>query len=135
MTEGEEKNNRKNGTSPAEWALGIISALVLIGVIGSLIFEAVNRSGEPPMVEIQVDSIRTVGDEYLVQFNIYNRGESTAAGLVVAGSLESDTGSVETSEITIDYLPGNGRREAGIYFTHDPRLFELKMRPVGYDLP
>jgi uncharacterized protein (TIGR02588 family) len=47
----------------------------------------------------------------------------------------SDTGTVESSEVTIDYVPGEATRRAGIYFSRDPRLHRLEIRAKGYDIP
>lgn len=135
MTNGKDTRKAKNETSPAEWIIAVVSALLVLGAIGSLLYQALADKEDPPRVEIQVNSIQPSGDNYLVQVSVQNQATGTAEALVIEGTLEADTGSVETSQVTIDYLPGNGRREAGIFFTRDPRLFTLRLRPVGYDLP
>ena len=54
---------------------------------------------------------------------------------MVEGELEADTGKVETSETTIDYVPAEGEQRGGLYFRQDPRRLRLKLRAHGYREP
>jgi uncharacterized protein (TIGR02588 family) len=63
---------------------------------------------------------------------VINRGSSVAAGLVIEGVLSDNSSAVETSTITIDYVPSGSQRQAGLYFTRDPRTLRLQVRPKGY---
>ena len=62
-------------------------------------------------------------------------GRSTAADVIVEGELQADTGRVEVSQTTLDYVPGGGDQRAGLYFTHDPRRLRLRLRAHGYREP
>ena len=45
------------------------------------------------------------------------------------------TAIVETSSATIDYVPGHGAAEGGVFFSRDPRRMTLKIRPLGFQTP
>jgi len=110
--------------------------LVLVGgVLGLLIYKAIWREKGPPQITVRVISILPVQNGYLVQFHAVNHGGSTAEGVVVGGELRRDAETVESSHTTLDYLPANSERGGGLFFTHDPRQFELQMRAFGYEEP
>jgi uncharacterized protein (TIGR02588 family) len=66
---------------------------------------------------------------------VKNDGNETAAGVHVEGELRADTGSVEKSGVTLDYVPAGARRKAALWFTYDPRTLSLRVRPTGHDVP
>jgi uncharacterized protein (TIGR02588 family) len=118
-----------------EWIVAIASAALVLGVLGFLIYDGVRSPRTPPDVTIEVDSIKTTGQGYLVLFRARNLGRTTAAEVLVEGELEADTGKVETSETTIDYVPAEGEERGGLYFRQDPRRLRLKLRAHGYREP
>jgi uncharacterized protein (TIGR02588 family) len=122
-------------TSTAEWVVAAVSAALVAGVLGFLIYDGVRSPHTPPDVTVEVDSIQTAGPGYLVLFRARNSGRSTAADVVVEGELEADTGRIESSETTIDYVPAEGEQRGGLYFTRDPRGLRLRLRARGYRDP
>lgn len=126
---------RRGGTSPWEWAIAAVGALLVLGVVAAMLHEALGRPSTPPRVELTVDTVIATGSGHLVEFRARNRGSRTAAMLVVEGELRGDTGTVETAQTTLDYLPEGSERSAGLFFTHDPARYRLELRPKGYDHP
>ena len=126
---------RAPNTSTAEWIVAAVSAALVLGVLGFLIYDGVRSPSTPPDITIEIDSVQQAGPGYLVLFRARNRGRSTAAEVVVEGELEADTGKVETSETTIDYVPAGGQQRAGLFFTRDPGRLRLKLRAHGYREP
>ncbi|HEX7335691.1 MAG TPA: TIGR02588 family protein [Gemmatimonadales bacterium] len=122
-------------TSLAEWIVAILSAALVLGVLGFLLYDGIRSPRTAPEVTVEVDSIQAAGPGYLVLFRARNTGRSTAAEVVVEGELESDTGKVETSETTIDYVPAEGEQRGGLFFRQDPRRLRLKLRAHGYREP
>lgn len=100
-----------------------------------MLYEAIASPQTPPIIEVLVDSIVDTEHGPVVQIRVRNHGQRTAAGLHLEGQLRSDTGTVETSQVTIDYVPAQGSRRGGLLFTHDPRRFALEIRATGYDQP
>lgn len=127
---------RRNGqTSRWEWVAAAVGTVLVLGTVGLLLHEAFTGSDSPPAVTVHVDGILPLENGYLVRIRAENSGGETAAGLTVEGELKSDTGSVEKSDVTIDYVPANGKRLGGLFFQEDPRRHELTVRPKGYDRP
>jgi uncharacterized protein (TIGR02588 family) len=126
----------KRDTPLLEWIAAAVGLLVLLftgAVIGR---EAVGGGwSDPPQVEIAVQEVTQAGSGFLVRFAAVNRGGGTAAALTVEGQLMRGGQPVETSTATIDYAPGRGRAEGGLYFRNDPRGAELVVRATGYQRP
>jgi len=133
--EGAAPIKKAPSTGLAEWIVAAMSAVLVLGMIGFLVYDVVASPERPPDVTIEVDSIQQAGPGYLVLFRARNTGRTTAADLVVKGELEADTGSVEGSETTIDYVPAGGFQRGGLYFTRDPRRLKLRLRAQGYREP
>ena len=122
-------------TTTAEWIVAALSALLVLGVLGFLIYDAVRAPATPPDVRVEVDSIAQAGPGYLVLFRARNGGRKTAAEVLVQGELAADTGLVESAETTIDYVPAGGEQRGGLYFTQDPRRLRLRLQARGYREP
>lgn len=119
-----------------EWVAAAVGAALVIAVIGFIAYQAVVARGDPhPRISVRVDTIIGYGDGYIVEFLAENTGGATAAGLLIKGRISSDTGVVEESEATIDFVPSKSRHRGGLLFTKDPRAFRLEVRPAGYQRP
>jgi uncharacterized protein (TIGR02588 family) len=131
---GEEA--RREGYIPVwEWIAGVVGLVLVVGTIGFLLYRAVTGGSSPPEVEISVEAITPIRSGYLVEVSVSNTGEGTAAELTLTGELRDGTEVVETSTVTLDYVPSQSSREAGLYFSEDPREFELSLRAEGYRAP
>jgi len=130
-----EPERRPPNTSPLEWVVAGLSLLLVLGVAAFLLRDAFSKPPSPPRITFEVDSVVRAGRGWLVEFRARNQGRTTAAGVEVEGELLADTGSVETSAVTIDYVPAGGSTGAGLFFSSDPRRYRLELRPKGYDRP
>jgi uncharacterized protein (TIGR02588 family) len=88
-----------------------------------------------PRLVVQVDTVVAYRSGYAVEFRAINDGDATAANVQVHGELRADTGVVEQSESTIDFVPARSWREGGLVFQNDPRRYRLEVRPVGFNRP
>lgn len=119
-----------------EWiaaATGLLLLLFLLGAIGIDIVRGGSRL--PPDIHIDVHPAVRAGARYLVTFDASNKGGESAAALKVEGQLTDQDKVIETSSSTIDYVPGRGKAQGGLYFDHDPTGLTLKLRPLGYQAP
>ncbi len=129
---------RKAGHPPIsrwEWVVAALSAVAVLGTMGILVHDAVTGAPGPPAVVVTRESVSEVPGGWLVEVAAHNRGGATAAALLVEGELTKDGRAVETSEATIDFVPPDGVRHAGLFFAHDPATHRLELRPKGYDEP
>ena len=118
-----------------EWIVGAIGFLLVASVIGLLLYQALEGDQTPPDVRLSVDSLVQTANGYLVKITAINQGGSTAEGVIVEGVLRSGAGPLEQSQTTIEYLPPRSQKRAGLFFSRDPRQFELQVRPLGYEEP
>jgi uncharacterized protein (TIGR02588 family) len=117
------------------WGIALVGLALVLGSIVFMLYEAAAGDSSPPDVTVRVDSILPTRNGFLVRFRAVNEGGSTAEGLTVEGELRSGTERVETSNTTIEYVPSHSEREGGLFFTLDPRQYELQLRAKGYEKP
>lgn len=109
--------------------------ILVAGAIGFLIYEALKGDAAPPKLSVSVESVTTVDNGYLVKFRVKNMGDQTAAAVKIAGELKSADQSVETSDVTLTYVPSHSEREGGLFFSQNPSQYRLEVRSKGYEKP
>ncbi|CAO3435115.1 TIGR02588 family protein [Azospirillum endophyticum] len=140
-TTGEESRpdggaERAPPTSPLEWVLAGVGALLIAAMIAYMVQYALSEHGSVPgEMEVTVVETRAGGLGHTVRFQIRNRTAATAATLMVRGELRSGDRVVEAVEAQFDYLPPYSERYGGLIFQHDPAGFELRIFPTGYSEP
>jgi uncharacterized protein (TIGR02588 family) len=129
-----EKKTEKTrqGTSLLEWCVAAVGGLLFIAMIGYMAIEGLETGDGPPQIEIVASPPVQKGSIYIIGFEARNVGDQTAAGVVVRATLSQGGQDVETSEVTVDYLPSGSTRSGGFFFAHDPSAYEVQVRPVGY---
>ena len=119
-----------------EWTVAAFGAAIVLVAIGFMVYDAVTAApGAVPMISVRVDRIVAYPSGYVVEFRTTNDGDATAAQVLVRGELRSDSGVVELSESTIDFVPARSWRIGGLVFTKDPRAHRMEVRAVGFDRP
>jgi uncharacterized protein (TIGR02588 family) len=132
---GSQKQKQENAIPIWEWIVATIGLVLVAGVIGFLLYEAFSGNRLPPDVKFSVDSVVQTRNGYLAKITAVNEGGITAEGVDIEGELKRGTETIERSQTTIDYLPPRSNKKAGLFFTRDPRQFELHVRPLGYEEP
>ena len=118
-----------------EWIIGGVGFLLITSVIAFLLYHAITGIDSPPDVNVSIVSIQQNRSGYLVRVKARNDGGSTAEGVVIEGELKKGSQVLERSETTVDYSPPGSEKEFGLFFTRDPRQFELQIRALGYENP
>jgi uncharacterized protein (TIGR02588 family) len=137
MAEGLRRNGGEGGGAKSrwEWVAAAVSTLLVLGVVGYLLYDAVARPHTPPALTVQADTVLKAGGMWLVEFRAENRGHATAAAVKVEGALMEGEETVEASEAVLDYVPGESVRRGGLFFRADPRAYRLELRAHGYQEP
>lgn len=137
MGEGSEKQERQreDNTPILEWVVAGVGLVLVVSAIGFLLYQAAAGKLSSPDVTVQVESIVTLRSGYLVKIKIINHGDATAEGLVVEGELKKGEEQIEVSHTEIDYAPAHSEKQGGLFFSQDPRQFELRVRALGYEEP
>lgn len=118
-----------------EWVVAAFGTLIVLAAVAFLLRDALGGRASAPDIAVRVDSVVETRGGYLVEFTLINSGHTTASALAVQAELSEGGGVVETSEVTVDYVPEQAERAAGVFFTRDPRRYELAIRPRGYLRP
>lgn len=119
-----------------EWLTAAVGLLLVLGAIGYLGYVAVAGDDLPPSLIVAVDSVTTTGGVHQVHFTVRNAGDRAGAAVVVEGRLTGTAGGgEETSEATLDYVPGRSARRGGLFFSSDPGAGRLELRALGYAVP
>jgi len=118
-----------------EWATGIFSAVLVVGMIGWVGVEAVVEEDQPPEFGIAITGGNAIAGGYRVEFEIANRATRTAAAVVVRGEILDQGKAVEDAEVTFDYVPAQSKSSGAMLFSAEPGQREVRIRAVGYSDP
>ncbi len=137
----EEKNNGKPSkslterTSFLEWTMAAIGLIVVVFSIGYISYQSIVKDNKPPDLVVEVDSISKQTSGYLVEFRVENKGDETAANVVVEGAIKNGGEDVEKKSTTINYVASGSEQKAGLFFTENPEKYQLEIKAIGYENP
>lgn len=118
-----------------EWATGIVSAVLVVAMLGWVGYEALTDKDGPPEFRIVITGIGPVSGGHRVEFDITNLATRTAATVNVRGEILDGNSTVEDAEVVIDYVPAQSKSSGGLIFREDPRGREVRIRAIGYSDP
>jgi uncharacterized protein (TIGR02588 family) len=118
-----------------EWMLAGLGALIICGSVGFLGYKAWTDGDGPPAIQCETLEIRRVPTGYVVEIKLRNEGAATAAQLKIVGELIKDNSVIESGEAVFDYVPAGSTRSGGLFFLNDPRAYQLRIHPEGYQRP
>jgi uncharacterized protein (TIGR02588 family) len=118
-----------------EWLVGVVSALLIIAMTGWIAGEAVLHQETAPEFRAEILAMQVVRVGFRVEFEIFNEGTSTAAGVKVRGELISGGQATETAETTFDYVPGRSSSRGGLFFSQNPAGGDIRIHALGYTEP
>ena len=108
------------GTPVLEWIGAAVGAIVALGMIGGLVWEAVTHSEAPPRLSVTaLAGFARPADggppERVVPFRVVNDGGRIAAQVTVVARTASAAGDVTETRVVFDFVPrGSGRRGAAV---------------------
>jgi uncharacterized protein (TIGR02588 family) len=135
MAEPQKQNENIKEAPLWMWGIALIGLILTLGSIGFLLYEAAFGDSSPPDVTVHLESVVPVRNGFLVQFRAVNDGGTTAQGLKVEGEISKGTERVETSDTTIEYVPAHSERKGGLFFSTDPRQYDLRLGAKGFEKP
>ena len=129
------KRSRRPDIPALEWVFAILGFALVAGTAIFVTWHGLTRGSAPPDVSVRVDGVAQVRNGYVVTIRGRNAGATTAKNLKVEGELTKGGEVVESAEMSFDYLPPDSERKGGLMFSKDPRQYELKLTPKGYEVP
>lgn len=130
-------NHRNRNARPAlEWVLGAFSAIVVLGILAFLTFEALFGDAQPPELVAAIDRMETVEGGTLVVVILSNRGDQAAAEIAVEATVEGDGPEWAPKEIRFDYVASHAVRR-GAFVMEKPAVAakDVRLRVQGYVEP
>ena len=129
------RHSRDADIPPLEWAAATLGLALVCGALGVLLWLGLTRGDTPAHVSVRVESVTALAEGYVVTIRAVNTGDITAADVTVEGELRRGSDVAETSTMSFKYLAPHSERRGGLFFEKDPRRYELKVRPKGYEMP
>lgn len=117
-----------------EWAVAALGAAMVIGLIGFMGYRAMQADAPVPELRVKAREVHARAIGFVVILDVGNTGAG-AANVAIEGTLTNGDGIIESSNVTLDYVPADSHREAGLLFTRDPSRHQLQLRATGYELP
>ena len=119
-------------TSKWEWVSAGLGLVLVLGTVGFIGFNALTTDPFVPTVTLDHLATEQTPGGHVVRFRVRNSGAATAAALTISGELYDGSTLLETSEVTLDYLPPRAERQGGLIFQNDPFAHDLRLEARGY---
>lgn len=121
----------------AEWVTLVISAVILIGIVGAISWLSFQGRERPPIiaVEARVEDVREEESGYYLPIVIRNDGDRTVEDAVIRGELNSGDGSPEKAELRVMFLAAGEQVNGTMVFQEDPATGQLTVGVVSYRDP
>lgn len=143
---GEEKKKKSGGrsgdrktlgerTSVVEWIVAAVGLALVVLSVGYIAYTALTTRGTPPDLEIRESSVKRMPEGFLVEFSVVNRGDATAANVVIEGRLLDGEEEVQVKTTTINYVASGSVQKGGLFFTEDPGRYRLEVKAIGFERP
>jgi uncharacterized protein (TIGR02588 family) len=120
-----------------EWSVFGVGAVLIAATVGYLGVQAARPGENEPALTVTFGAPEPRAIGYAVPVEIRNTAAGAAEAVTVEAGLELRQGGLaaETARITVEYVPGYGRRTARLEFRSDPRQGTLVVRSVSYAMP
>lgn len=134
-SQDDRKDSRpEQPTSRWEWAAAAAGLVLVLACAGYLLAYAAMHPGGAPHIVLEPIEVSEGSGGSQVRVRVRNEGYSTAAGVLIAGTVTAGNGGAEESEVTIDYLPQQSVREVTLVFPGFP-AGPVALRVKGYSEP
>ena len=134
MAQKEEKA-KITDAPPWMWGIAVLGLILVLASITFMLYEAVGGDSSPANVTVHVLTTQPTSSGYQVKFRAVNAGGSTVEGLTIEGTLRNGSEVLEISDTVLEWLPAHSERGGGLFFTADPRQYQLQLRAKGYEDP
>jgi uncharacterized protein (TIGR02588 family) len=136
MTEKERGATPQKSSGPdwIERLATIISAVLVLGVIAVLVWDAVHPD-RPASLDVSTGRPTAVGRHWHVPIVVRNSGDVAVQEVNVSVSLQHPDTTVRDIDIRIDWLPGRSERAIDAVFAVDPSRGKLTAEVQSFDEP
>ncbi|QNM82505.1 TIGR02588 family protein [Sphingomonas sabuli] len=132
---GGNRNDVTSAIPVLEWVAAGLGLILILGTFAFLAIEGLRGETSPPLLSVRPVSAERSSDAHLIEIEVENTSDRTAAAVTIEAALKSGERDIETSSATFDYVPGKSTRKGGMLFIRDPRHYRLELRVTGYQNP
>lgn len=125
-----DNRSRRPQRTGAEWAVFVVAAVVLAGVLGAVTWQWVAHN-DPAAVSATVAGIEHRDDRFVVSVEVHNDGDRSATDVGVSATLDVD-GTVTTGDDTIEFLAGGRTETIEFLFRDDPSDGDLTVAVINF---
>ncbi|MCZ7858357.1 TIGR02588 family protein [Agrobacterium salinitolerans] len=118
-----------------EWVTGTICTLLVAAMLGSIGYDIYRYRPEDARFDIAVTGVEGQPGQYRVKFDIRNLSMTTAAQVQVRGDVQQNDATLESADVTFDYVASESRDTGTLFFRNDPRSATLTINVAGYTEP
>lgn len=129
-----ERSEQSSGPDWVERLATIISAVLVLGVIAVLVWDAVHPD-RPASLDVSTGRPTAVGRHWHVPIVVRNSGDVAVQEVNVSVSLQHPDTTVRDIDIRIDWLPGRSERAIDAVFAVDPSRGKLTAEVQSFDEP
>lgn len=102
------------GRPVLEWIMGALGLVLTLAAL-ALVLRGAHSHPSPPALTVRLVEARPMGDQWVAEVEVSNRGDATAASVEVEGGTAPDVASA-----TLDYAPGHGRERLSLVLPARP---------------
>ena len=119
----------------AEWVSLGVSIVLIAGIAGMLLFEALRANSPfiPAEAVLQLDQVRQQNGRYILPIEVKNEGHHTLRDVRIEIAYDV-AGEQLRQDFTIDYLGEQSQQTIYVYLDHDPSGLRVEAKPVQYRL-
>lgn len=118
-----------------ESVLAMLGALVVLGMLSFLAFEAVVADGSGPTLSASIVRTESSDGQYVVHYEVRNDGSRTAEQVHVVGEILEGGKTLQQVSSTIAYVPtGSSRRGVLVFDSLRPGA-QVRVRAASYTTP
>ncbi len=127
---------RSGGRLLAEWVSLGVSVLLIAGIAGYLLYQALLQQHRivPVLATARVGSSGRSGERYVLPVELRNPSSRTLKDLKVEVSYTPPQGERETRDLEVAYLGEKSTQTLYVYLDHDPRQVNVEVTPQSYRL-
>lgn len=130
----QEARHPSRGRLLAEWVSLGISLVLILGVAGYLLYEALNQKTRLVVAEVtpRLEQTRHERSLYVVPIEVRNPGTHTLRNLKIEVTYTGSDGKEESRELEIDYLGEKSTQTLYVHLEEEPRAARLAAAPQSY---
>lgn len=128
----------QRGKSAAEWATLALSVLVVGALVAvALVEESRRQQGDGTGLQVTFDTERAVarGDSFYVPYTVRNTGSDAISSAEFWIEVYDEEVLAESAEVTVEFLPLQGKQDGVFVTTHDPTTHTLLGRLESLQFP